>query len=404
MPSVADFDNRHAYVPTPQYSPQTGTTEHHSGPSAMGPSPQALIVTGPSPDLSPLPRSTAPPSPTSGIQTTLVPRNIETTMRSRQRPPEKHPDRSYTIGRRPYQPNPPPNRSKWVMWVGNIPADGTQEELMRFFTSVTLRSTSPHLDLDPSAEGETRSESGVHSIFLISQSNCAFVNYDSEAKLLHAVSVCNGCPLRPYDPRCLKLVCRIRRPEEDLRAGVGAQRGMGMHTRWVHENQSQEKGAEAGVGTVRSSTKARANPASLTDHPTGEKPPSLQCIVTPQSSEWSPNPQSAELSPIARRGNDECSGSVSFASTTSSFLANHFPQRYFILKSLTQVRYAVTLCITFICDHRLRKHDLDLSVQRGLWATQPHNEPILDQAYRTSKDVFLIFGANKSGEFFGYAR
>jgi hypothetical protein len=29
---------------------------------------------------------------------------------------------------------------------------------------------------------------------------------------------------------------------------------------------------------------------------------------------------------------------------------------------------------------------------------------ILDQAYRTSKDVFLIFSVNKSGEFYGYAR
>lgn len=47
---------------------------------------------------------------------------------------------------------------------------------------------------------------------------------------------------------------------------------------------------------------------------------------------------------------------------------------------------------------------MDLSVEKGVWATQPHNEPVLDQAYRTSQDVFLIFGANKSGEFFGYAR
>lgn len=39
-----------------------------------------------------------------------------------------------------------------------------------------------------------------------------------------------------------------------------------------------------------------------------------------------------------------------------------------------------------------------------MWATQIHNEPVLDQAYRTSQDVFLIFGANKTGEFFGYAR
>ena len=48
--------------------------------------------------------------------------------------------------------------------------------------------------------------------------------------------------------------------------------------------------------------------------------------------------------------------------------------------------------------------DLDLSVQRELWATQPHNEPVLDQAYRTSSVVYLIFSVNKSGEFFGYAK
>lgn len=41
--------------------------------------------------------------------------------------------------------------------------------------------------------------------------------------------------------------------------------------------------------------------------------------------------------------------------------------------------------------------DLHLSVERGLWATQSHNEPVLDQAYRTAQNVFLIFGANKSG-------
>ena len=32
-----------------------------------------------------------------------------------------------------------------------------------------------------------------------------------------------------------------------------------------------------------------------------------------------------------------------------------------------------------------------------------HNEEILDQAYRTSKDVFLIFSINKSG-FYEYVR
>jgi len=51
-----------------------------------------------------------------------------------------------------------------------------------------------------------------------------------------------------------------------------------------------------------------------------------------------------------------------------------------------------------------QQFDLDLSVEEDLWATQKHNEGILDQAYRTSTDVYLIFGVNKSGEFYGYAR
>lgn len=48
--------------------------------------------------------------------------------------------------------------------------------------------------------------------------------------------------------------------------------------------------------------------------------------------------------------------------------------------------------------------DLNLSVENGLWATQKHNELLLDQAFRTARDVYLIFSVNKSGEFYGYAR
>jgi YT521-B-like domain len=59
--------------------------------------------------------------------------------------------------------------------------------------------------------------------------------------------------------------------------------------------------------------------------------------------------------------------------------------RYFILKSLTA-------------------DDLDISVERGVWATQPHNEASLNRAFKTSSAVYLIFSANKSGEFYGYAR
>ncbi|RHZ84746.1 hypothetical protein Glove_77g26 [Diversispora epigaea] len=78
------------------------------------------------------------------------------------------------------------------------------------------------------------------------------------------------------------------------------------------------------------------------------------------------------------------SASMSPASSVSSSKPlSH--NRYFILKSLTQ-------------------DDLDISVQSGLWATQPHNEAALNKAFKSVENVYLIFSANKSGEFYGYAR
>ncbi|KAM0471788.1 hypothetical protein ACHAPX_009181 [Trichoderma viride] len=59
--------------------------------------------------------------------------------------------------------------------------------------------------------------------------------------------------------------------------------------------------------------------------------------------------------------------------------------RFFILKSLTV-------------------DDLDLSLRTGIWATQSHNEETLTNAFKQCNNVYLIFSANKSGEYFGYAR
>lgn len=59
--------------------------------------------------------------------------------------------------------------------------------------------------------------------------------------------------------------------------------------------------------------------------------------------------------------------------------------RFFVLKSLTV-------------------EDLELSVRNGVWATQSHNEENLNKAFETSANVYLVFSANKSGEYFGYAR
>ncbi|KAI5866456.1 hypothetical protein GGS23DRAFT_593203 [Durotheca rogersii] len=59
--------------------------------------------------------------------------------------------------------------------------------------------------------------------------------------------------------------------------------------------------------------------------------------------------------------------------------------KFYILKSLTV-------------------EDLELSVRTGVWATQSHNEEILNDAFKAVDNVYLVFSANKSGEYFGYAR
>ncbi|KAJ7839651.1 YT521-B-like domain-containing protein [Mycena leptocephala] len=274
--------------------------------------------------------------------------------------------REKPIVRRAYHPNPPAYRSEWVMWAGNVPSDAVHDELWRFFTADETGGGGGASDHNSGVDGvagnntgnsaTNPTRSGVLSIFLISRSSCAFLNYETEAHLQIAVARFNGVPLRAADPRCARLVCRVRRKDDDLRAGVGGQRGTGMHTRWVKAKAEAEKAVQGKSASASASS--------------------------------SPLPLEAILSAVSINDDDEPPArryATDSNSSASHWYASHFPQRYFILKSLT-------------------RDDLDLSVQTGVWATQKHNEGILDRAFRTSKDVFIIFSVNKSGEFYGYAR
>ncbi|KZP18558.1 hypothetical protein FIBSPDRAFT_911636 [Athelia psychrophila] len=272
--------------------------------------------------------------------------------------PSKAPEARPAI-RRSYHPNPPVQRSEWVMWAGNVPSDTVHDELWRFFKQPPSQSSTraPSPEKDGVSDESEELYDGVTSIFLISRSNCAFVNFETEAQLHKAIDRFNGTPLRPNDTRCPRLLCRVRRKDDDLKAGVGGQRGMGIHTRWVKEREVKPEERETptpAVAPLEQLTSAVGNVSLSSDE---------------------------ELSIQSQKQ----SSTSSYASTNSSMLTRHFPKRYFILKSLTQF-------------------DLDLSVEKRLWATQKHNEGILDQAYRTSTDVYLVFSVNKSGEFYGYAR
>ncbi|KAH7924518.1 hypothetical protein BV22DRAFT_1013117 [Leucogyrophana mollusca] len=315
-------------------------------PSQLGP-PNVVNAPGNAPPSS----SAAGPSRGSPVASELRSRNVK------------------PVVRRDYHPNPPAHRSEWVMWAGNVPSDTTHDELWRFLK----QPMSPRSD----ASGETvgSPSDGVASIFLISRSNCAFVNYDTADHLHRAILRFNGQQLRPQDTKCPRLVCRARKKEDDLRAGVGGQRGMGVHKRWIKEHRQPESEGEH-PSPSSTSDDYRSSFSSSSDRASqaiGPLPP-----LSSSDEDGAHSPYHDHHSVKARSGS-------SYASTNSSFLSRYFPRRFFILKSLTQF-------------------DLDLSVERGLWATQKHNEAILDQAYRTSQDVFLIFSVNKSGEFYGYAK
>ena len=254
----------------------------------------------------------------------------------------------------------PPVHSQHALWVGNIPNDASHEELWKFF-SAQRQQQAPL----PGA--------GVESIHLIARSNCAFVNYISQAHLAQAIACSNGKPLRALDPYCKPLLCRIRKPEDNIKSGVGAQRIGGLHRSWI-------KRSDPAHSHAHHPKHRHTLPAPAADH-AAKLPPSRE-----NNHHHQQHSNSLNESSNIRTSSTLTAASNQSQSTTSSFLTSHFPRRYFILKAYTD-------------------EDLRISVDRSIWVSQTHNEPVLDQAYRTSAEgVYLIFSANQSGAFFGYAR
>ncbi|KWU45205.1 hypothetical protein RHOSPDRAFT_33148 [Rhodotorula sp. JG-1b] len=252
----------------------------------------------------------------------------------------------------------PPTHSLHALWVGNVPSDASHAELWQFFKT---RPTPAECGLVavPGDEAADLESNGVESIHLITRSNCAFVNYITNLHLHHSIAVTNGVTLRPDDTRAKPLVCRVRKAEDDSKSGVGAQRLGGLHTAFVRAQQLK----------MQQEQRALREKSPL---------PALEISVSLDKG----------LSDKRRKSNvslNSSSASIGSASTTSSFLARHFERRYFILKS-----------------HDIS--ELQKSVETGMWATQPHNEPVLQQAYKTARSVYLLFGANGAGSWFGYAR
>jgi RNA recognition motif-containing protein len=79
-----------------------------------------------------------------------------------------------------------PKQSGHALWVGNLPPSANVEDLKDHFSRDTTND--------------------IESVFLISRSNCAFVNYRTE-------TACNAAMTRFHDSRFqgVRLVCRLRR-------------------------------------------------------------------------------------------------------------------------------------------------------------------------------------------------
>ncbi|KAI5818497.1 YT521-B-like domain-containing protein [Pyronema omphalodes] len=201
----------------------------------------------------------------------------------------------------PSIPRGPPRKPKQsgnALWVGNLPPDTDLSALKDHFSK--------------------GSKDEIQSVFLISKTSCAFVNYRTENGSMAAMarfhnSLFNGA----------RLVCRPRKTSEP------------EHTE--HVEQASEVGSGIEASTDEADTESKD---TTTDTATGGTP----CINT----------------------------------SNSRF-------RYFVLKSLTL-------------------EDLDMSVRTGTWATQGHNETVLNEAFDAAESVFLVFSGNKSGEYHGYAR
>lgn len=279
-------------------------------------------------------------------------------------------------GLRPhYHPQQGP-RSNWVLWCGNVPQDATVEELWEVFSRLT---PDEYQNWAASAEAQEQAGElgdadidghGVLSIFIISRSNCAFVNYASPAHLDRAVKYFHGKQVRPRDPRCPKLVCRVRKKDDEAQAGVAGQRGRGIHVAWLKQQRELERAQMDASGAITAGPSSLESPMRLSTEPMSPSRKDATQIATGLTS----------------AGSYSSSGSPSYASTNSSLFRHPaFRHRFFILKSL-------------------RSDDLDRSIETGYWATQPHNDNVLDQAYRNSETVYLIFGVNQTGQFHGYAK
>lgn len=183
-------------------------------------------------------------------------------------------------GAHPALPRGPPRKPKQsghALWVGNLPPGTNVIDLKDHFSRSATKD--------------------IESVFLISKSNCAFINYKSD-------TACNDAMTRFHDSKFkgVRLVCRLRR----------------------HSS---------------------ASPAPATQlHGDAQE--------NTETNETHTNAKTPDIEGKQEKYREQ------------------LKNRIFILKSLTV-------------------EDLDLSVKNGVWATQTHNEEVLNHAFEVAISLFL---------------
>jgi hypothetical protein len=189
-----------------------------------------------------------------------------------------------------------PEDGKWVMWVGNMPPNAEESELHHFF------STCPEgCPPDPGADGQ------VESIFMMGYTACCFINFKTRHALQAALYRYNGLRLHPADPTCPAFLCRIRTADDIGKAGVNSQRGGGMHRKWV-----------------LTQNRTMVHICFMLNILTGSD---FRNILSQDVSSTS----RPRIRPVQHQS--EADSDPELERSTSSFLLEHFPTRYFILKS-----------------------------------------------------------------------
>ncbi|KAF7372094.1 YTH domain-containing protein 1 [Mycena venus] len=261
-------------------------------------------------------------------------------------------DRAQPLERQPYHPTPPVSRSDWVMWVGNVPRDAGHDELWRFFTEgPEFRCARPWHPFHFSSSPAPRARS-------------------STTRRLQ--------PSRP--PLRSSTAFRLGRVAH-LNAGNGTVMTTCVRA-WVGNAASEARVAGRRIW----------RPLQIGHgHGNGQERVDIGGLGLAQPG-WR-----------ARLGVNE----LEYAGTTFSAAVLHFEEfdegELFVFvflsycSSLSPLPYPHSPTVS-------SQEDLDLSVRTGVWATQRHNESVLDRAFRTAADVVLIFSVNKSGEFYGWAR